>query len=454
MARSTPGLAPPAGLGEWGGRTYCPGCGAVVTEWLESDWQGREAWEWQGLNAPLNAGRPVPPPPIVGGWGHDVPARLLPLHEETTLDVAAVDRVTGEIEAEHRRVVPDAARALEAEARRAADDGDLVDAARKVEEALALGLSRPAAARALGRARGPARRGARRPGRGDPVVPASDGGLARGLLAGPLRPGALLQRERRRPGCPQRVRRRPTVRGHALVGAALRGTPGGTKPNLGGTGSLGAGDGTRAGGPAPGSAAGSPGLAVGVPPEPGVPVPAPGVPAPAPEPPEQVSERSIRIFVSSTFLDMQAERDELVKRVFPQLRALCEARGVRWSDVDLRWGVTDERRGAVVEICLAEIRACRPYFIGLLGERYGWVPDTSHAGADRRASVARSALRALRHRARGAARRAQRPGDGRPCVLLPARPGVRDDDPGRGPAHVRGGRIGRGGRPPGTCTRG
>src|SRR3972149_3775846 len=34
LARSTPGLAPPVGLGEWGGRTYCPGCGTVVTEWL------------------------------------------------------------------------------------------------------------------------------------------------------------------------------------------------------------------------------------------------------------------------------------------------------------------------------------------------------------------------------------------------------------------------------------
>ena len=26
-------------------------------------------------------------------------------------------------------------------------------------------------------------------------------------------------------------------------------------------------------------------------------------------------------------------------------------------------------------MCLAEIEHCRPYFIGLLGERYGWVPE-------------------------------------------------------------------------------
>ncbi len=88
-------------------------------------------------------------------------------------------------------------------------------------------------------------------------------------------------------------------------------------------------------------------------------------------------DRSIRVFVSSTFRDMQLERDELVKRVFPHVRHLCEQRGVAWSEVDLRWGVTDEQKaeGDVLPICLAEIERTRPYFIGLLGQRYGWVPD-------------------------------------------------------------------------------
>ncbi len=88
-------------------------------------------------------------------------------------------------------------------------------------------------------------------------------------------------------------------------------------------------------------------------------------------------ERILRVFVSSTFRDMAAERDELVKRVFPQLRNLCEKRGVTWGEVDLRWGITDEQRaeGKVLPVCLAEIERCRPYFIGLIGERYGWVPD-------------------------------------------------------------------------------
>lgn len=89
------------------------------------------------------------------------------------------------------------------------------------------------------------------------------------------------------------------------------------------------------------------------------------------------SARTIRVFISSTFRDMFDEREELVKRVFPQLRKLCEERGVTWGEVDLRWGITREQaeRGEVLAVCLEEIQRCRPYFIGLLGERYGWVPD-------------------------------------------------------------------------------
>lgn len=86
-------------------------------------------------------------------------------------------------------------------------------------------------------------------------------------------------------------------------------------------------------------------------------------------------DRHIRVFISSTFRDMQAERDYLVKYIFPQLRNLCESRDATWGEVDLRWGVTDEQaaEGKVLSICLEEIKRCRPYFIGLLGERYGWV---------------------------------------------------------------------------------
>ena len=88
-------------------------------------------------------------------------------------------------------------------------------------------------------------------------------------------------------------------------------------------------------------------------------------------------KRVIRLFISSTFKDMQAEREELVKFVFPELRRRCRERRLEFVGVDLRWGITEEQaaKGEVLPICLAEIEGCRPYFIGLLGEHYGWVPD-------------------------------------------------------------------------------
>jgi tetratricopeptide (TPR) repeat protein len=86
-------------------------------------------------------------------------------------------------------------------------------------------------------------------------------------------------------------------------------------------------------------------------------------------------QRQVRVFVSSTFLDMRAERDELELRIFPQLKRFCEKRGIIWADVDLRWGVTEEQasEGKMLPICLKEIDTCRPFFIGILGERYGTI---------------------------------------------------------------------------------
>ncbi|KYQ91006.1 WD40 repeat-containing protein [Tieghemostelium lacteum] len=83
-----------------------------------------------------------------------------------------------------------------------------------------------------------------------------------------------------------------------------------------------------------------------------------------------------RVFLSSTFLDMHGERDLLVKYVFPELRERCQKRRIHLTEVDLRWGITEEEssKNKSVELCLEEVDRCRPFFIGLLGQRYGWVP--------------------------------------------------------------------------------
>ena len=87
---------------------------------------------------------------------------------------------------------------------------------------------------------------------------------------------------------------------------------------------------------------------------------------------------NVYIFISSTFNDMHAERDYLIKRVFPAVRAFCGEHRLNLLDVDLRWGITEEdaaKNRRVVEICLSNLDRCRPFFIGLFGQRRGWVPN-------------------------------------------------------------------------------
>lgn len=53
-------------------------------------------------------------------------------------------------------------------------------------------------------------------------------------------------------------------------------------------------------------------------------------------------DNKVRVFISSTFCDMHAERDHLVTVVFPELRERCERLGLEFFDVDLRWGVPEK----------------------------------------------------------------------------------------------------------------
>jgi len=84
--------------------------------------------------------------------------------------------------------------------------------------------------------------------------------------------------------------------------------------------------------------------------------------------------KTVRVFISSTFSDMHAERDWLVKRVFPRLRERLEKYRIHLVDIDLRWGVTKEQadNDRTLDLCLEQIDVCRPLFVGILGELYGY----------------------------------------------------------------------------------
>lgn len=95
-----------------------------------------------------------------------------------------------------------------------------------------------------------------------------------------------------------------------------------------------------------------------------------------------MQSKTIRVFLSSTFQDMRAERDALHSdRVQGALRRLCAQSGFQFQLIDLRWGISDEASmdQQAEQLCLREIRRCeyvtpRPNFVALLGQRYGWRP--------------------------------------------------------------------------------
>lgn len=93
--------------------------------------------------------------------------------------------------------------------------------------------------------------------------------------------------------------------------------------------------------------------------------------------------KKITIFVSSTFADMVVERDVINNEILSQLRADFAHRAVDIDVVDLRWGINtmecDEsrRNHKILKVCMDEIDRCTPFFVGIIGGRFGWVPDAT-----------------------------------------------------------------------------
>ena len=90
--------------------------------------------------------------------------------------------------------------------------------------------------------------------------------------------------------------------------------------------------------------------------------------------------KNYSVFISSTFADMHSERDYLQMYVFPEINAELKKHSISLRVIDLRCGVNtlDESIESIEEkvmrVCFDEIDRSRPFFIGLLGNRYGWTP--------------------------------------------------------------------------------
>ena len=99
---------------------------------------------------------------------------------------------------------------------------------------------------------------------------------------------------------------------------------------------------------------------------------------------EEENRREIRIFLSSTFRDLNDERTYLMDIVFPELTRICRERDLFLTVVDLRWGISnpdDEKIiSHVMNVCFSEIERARPFFIGILAGRYGYVPKDDKNG--------------------------------------------------------------------------
>lgn len=93
--------------------------------------------------------------------------------------------------------------------------------------------------------------------------------------------------------------------------------------------------------------------------------------------------RDVRIFISSTFVDMHGERDILTRVVLPEIKERAKQRKIKIYEVDLRWGVTEHesQTGQSIQLCLDEVNRC-DMFLGLVGERYGWAPEQYNVGTD------------------------------------------------------------------------
>ena len=75
--------------------------------------------------------------------------------------------------------------------------------------------------------------------------------------------------------------------------------------------------------------------------------------------------KNISIFISSTFNDMQAERDYIRKYIVPRLNEKLVQYKVSIQVIDLRWGINthdvheSEREAKILHVCMDLIKQTR-----------------------------------------------------------------------------------------------
>ena len=90
--------------------------------------------------------------------------------------------------------------------------------------------------------------------------------------------------------------------------------------------------------------------------------------------------KHFKLFISSTFKDMDVERDIIKFEVIPALNQMFNKKGVDIQAIDLRYGVNtsglseEEASDKVLNTCVQSIDRARPFFISFLGNRYGSIP--------------------------------------------------------------------------------
>lgn len=91
--------------------------------------------------------------------------------------------------------------------------------------------------------------------------------------------------------------------------------------------------------------------------------------------------KTVKVFLSSTFLDLELERDQLAD-VFYRVKQELVSRRLSLIPYDLRWreipgDIQEQKRYS--KWCIEMLLQCQ-YFIGILGWRYGWRPEQDGHG--------------------------------------------------------------------------